>query len=339
MNKKAGYIEVLLRNGLNIKKKDSLLISVPNTGRELALEIEKRAKELGIEDIYIFYNNLKNGNNRIPEYIEKHAKFLFFTSENRNDLNTEMVNDILNNDIGIEYTVAVLPSHEFITEDELYNYSSITEKDAVVEWNKKISSNNKIVSQIKNFKLNTLKVESLLDTELTMRLSPEVFGNSYASKMRLFPNYKVELIPQEDSVNGFISATGPITIGNTSVEELRLVVKNGHVVDYDYASGNEEIKRILDSHFTPTVEAIGLIDKEEPTYQKYTKFNNLVLDRTSNPYVLISSYDAENDERNYLFVPIGNGSLKVTGCNENGKNIPIYEAEGFSKKIMPIKNK
>jgi|GEM_PF-2935612 len=339
MEKRLGYIEVLLRNALNIKKRDSLLISIPSAGKEMALEIEKKAKELGIEDIYIFYNNLSGARNRIAEYIEKHAKFLLFTTENKDNLNTQMVNDILNNDLGIDYTVALFPSDDFITEDELYYYSSITEKDAVVEWNKKISSNNKIVSQIKNFKLNTLKVESLLDTELTMRLSPEVFGNSYASKMRLFPNYKVELIPEKNTVNGYISATGPTMIGNAAIEELRLAVKNGRVVDYDYISGNEEIRKILDSNFAPTIEAIGLIDKESATYKKYTKFNNIVLDRTSNPYVLISSYDAMNDEKNYLFVPIGNGSLKVTGCNENGKNIPIYEEEVFSRKIMPIKNK
>ncbi len=339
MDKRAGYIEVLLRNGLNIKKKDSLLISVPNTGRELALEIEKRAKELGIEDIYIFYNNLKKGDNRIPEYIEKHAKFLFFTTENKNDLNTEMVNDILNNDIGIEYTVAVLPSHEFISEDEVYYYSSISDNNAVIEWNKKISDNNKIVSQIKNFKLNTLKVESLADTKLTMKFSSDVVGNSERGRMQLFPNYKVELIPQQDTVNGYITATSPVIIGTTKVEELRLSIDSGRVVDYDCASGNGIIKKVLDYHLTPVVEAIGLVDNQEPTYEKYTKFNNIVLDRTNSPYVLISSYDATNDEKNYLFIPIGNGSLKVNGSNENGKNIPIYEEEGFSKKIMPNKNK
>jgi len=339
MNKKLGYIEVLLRNGLNVKKRDSLLISIPNTERELALEIEKKAKELGIDDIYIFYNNLSSKNNKIAEYIEKHAKFLLFTAENKDNLNMQMINDILNNDMGIDYTIAVLPGSEFISEDELYYYSSISDKDAVIEWNKKISNNSKIVSQIKNFKLNTLKVESLLDTELTMRLSSEVFGNSQTNRMRLFPNYKVEIIPEKDTANGFITATAPITIGTTMVDELRLAIKNGRVIDYDCVSGNEEIKKVLDTHFAPIVEAIGLIDKEEPTYRKYSKFNNIVLDRTSNPYVLISSYDAKNDEKNYLFVPIGNGSLKVTGCNEKGKNIPIYEEEGFSKKIMPIKNK
>ncbi len=337
MDKRLGYIEVLLRNGLNVKKKDSLFISIPNTEKEMALEIEKKAKELGIEDIFIFYNDLQGENNRIVEYIEKHAKFLFFTSENKNDLNTNMVNDIINNDMGIDYTVAVLPSSKFISEDELYHYSSISDKDAVIEWNKKISSNSKIISQIKNFKLNSLKVENLSDTELTMRLTSEVLGNSERGKMRLFPNYKVEIIPATESAKGFITATAPVTIGATKVDELRLSISNGHVIDYDCASGFNEVKKVLDAHFTPVVEAVGLIDKEEPTYIKYDRFNNVVLDRTSNPYVLISSYDEKNDEKNYLFVPIGNGSLKVTGYNEKGKNIPIYEEEGFSKKIMPNK--
>lgn len=339
MDKRLGYIEVLLKNGLNVKKRDSLLISIPSTETKLALEIEKKAKELGIEDIYIFYNDLKSENNRISEYLEKHAKFLFFTSENKDDLNTEMVNDILNNDLGIDYTVAVLPSSKFITEDDVYYYSSISDDNAVIEWNKKISANSKIISQIKNFKLNSLKVENLSDTGLTMRLTSEVLGNSEHGKMRLFPNYKVEIIPEKESTKGFITATAPVTIGSVKVDELRLSINNGRVIDYDCASGFNEIKKVLDAHFTPVVEAIGLIDKEEPAYRKYYGFNNVVLDRTSNPYVLISSYDSNNDEKNYLFVPIGSGSLKVTGCNEKGKNIPIYEDEGFSKKIMPIKNK
>jgi hypothetical protein len=337
MNKRLGYIEVLLKSGLNVKKRDILLISISNAGKELALEIEKKAKELGLEDIYIFYNDISSEKNRIADYIEKRAKFLFFTEENKDNLNMRMVNDILNNDMGIDYTVAVLPSNNFINEDDLYYYSSISEKDAVIEWNKKISTNNKIISKIKNFNLNTLKVENLLDTELTMRLSSEIAGNSEYGKMRLFPNYKVEIIPEKDSVNGFIAATIPTTIGTTTVDELRLSIRNGKVIDYDCASNNDEIKKVLDTNFTPVVEAIGLIDKEETTYRKYGRFNNIVLDRTSNPYVLISSYDSINDERNYLYVPIGTGSLKVTGSNETGKNIYIYEEEGFSKKIMSIK--
>lgn len=337
MNKRLGYIEVLLKNGLNVKKRDSLLISIPSAGKELALEIEKKAKELGLEDINIFYNDVSGEKNKIAEYIEKHAKFLFFTEENKDNLNMRMVNDILNNDLGIDYTIAVLSSNNFINEDDLYYYSSISEKDAVIEWNKKISTNNKIISKIKNFKLNTLKVESLLDTELTMRLSSQISGNSEYGKMRLFPNYKVEIIPEKDSVNGFVTATIPATIGTTKVEELRLFIKNGKVIDYDCASGNGEIKKALDANFTPVVEAIGLIDKDEKTYRKYDRFNNVVLDRTSSPYVLISSYDSINDERNYLYVPIGTGSLKVTGSNETGKNIYIYEEEGFSEKIMSIK--
>lgn len=337
MDKRLGYIEVLLKNGLNVKKRDSLFVSISNNGKDLALDIEKKAKELGIEDIYIFYNDLDSNKNRIAEYIQKHAKFLFFTEENKDNLNMNMVNDILNNDIGIDYTVAVLPSSEFVTEEDLYYYSSISDTNAVIDWNKKISNNSKIVSQIKNFKLNTLKVESLLDTKLTMKLTSDVFGNSEYGKMRLFPNYKVEIIPQPDTVKGDVAATAPIIIGTTRVEELRLSINNGYVVDYDCESGNDIMKKILDAHSTPVVEAIGLIDQEETTYKKYTRFNNIVLDRTSNPYVLISSYDSINDEKNYLYVPIGTGSLKVTGCNETGKNIPIYEQEGFSKKIMPNK--
>jgi len=339
MEKREGYIEVLLRNGLNVNKRDSLFVSISIKGKKLALDIEKKAKELGIEDICIFYNDLDSEKNRIADYIEKHAKFLFFTEENKDNLNTNMVNDILNNDMGIDYTVAVLPSSEFISEDELYYYSSISSQNAVKEWSKKVSTNSNIISQIKNFKLNTVKVESLLDTMLTMKSDSEISGNSEYGKMRLFPSYKVEIIPKKDTVNGFIAATAPTTIGTTTVNELRLFIEKGRVIDYDCESGNEEVKKVLNPHFIPVVEAIGLIDKEEPTYKKYTRFNNVVLDRISNPYVLISSYDSKNDDKNYIYVPIGTGSLKVTGYNEKGKNISIYEDEGFSKKIKPIKNK
>ena len=337
MGKRDGYIEVLLRNGLNIHKRDALFISIQTGQSSLASEIEKKAREFGLEDIFIFYNDSKNKNNKLSEYIEKNAKFLFFTSENTQSLNMSMISDLINNDIGIQYTVAVLPNDRFISEDELYYYSSISDKNAVINWNKKISDINKVVSQIKNFDLKMLNIESLNDTNLIMHFSGKTIGNSELNRMKLFPNYKVELIPEKESVKGFVKSTSAIVVGTEIVEELSLFIDNGEVKDYDCTTGNKAISEILNPSYFPVVEAIGLIDKEEPTYRKYDGFNNIVLDRTSNPYILISSYDEKNDEKKSLVVPIGSLSLKVVGYNEKGKSIPLYEEEGFSKKLVPNK--
>ena len=337
MTKRECYIEVLLRNGLNLHKKDALFISIQISQSDFASEIEKKAREFGLEDIFIFYNDSKNKNNKLSEYIEKDAKFLFFTSENTQSLNMAMVSDLINNDIGIQYTVAVLPNQNIISEEELYYYSSISDKDAVINWNRKISDNNKIVSQIKNFDLKMLKIENLIDTNLTMHFSGKIIGNSEFNRMKLFPNYKVELIPNTESVKGFVKATSAIVVGTEIVEELSLYIDNGAVKEYDCTAGNKAVKEILNPSYSPVVEAIGLIDKEAPTYRKYDGYNNIVLDRTSNPYILISSYDEKNDDKKRLVVPIGSVSLKVVGYNEKGKCIPLYEEEGFSKKIVPNK--
>ncbi len=337
MGKREGYIEVLLKNGLNLHKRDALFISIQTSQGVLANEIEKKARDFGLEDIFIFYNDSEAKNNRLSEYIEKDAKFLFFTSEDTQSLNMAMVRDLINNDIGIQYTIAVLPNENSISEEELYYYSSISDKDAVINWNNKISDINKIASQIKNFNLKMLKIESLNDTNLIMHFDGRIIGNSEFNRMKLFPNYKVELVPNKDSVKGFVKSTSSIKLGTEIVEELSLFIDNGEVRDYDCSKGDKAVRDILNSSYSPVVEAIGLIDREEPTYRKYDGFNNLILDRTSNPYILISSYDEKNDDKKSLVVPIGSLSLHVVGYNKKGKCITLYEDEGFSKKLVPNK--
>lgn len=338
MEKRISYMNVLLKNGLNIKKNNSLFISIPNKHKYMAIELEYIARSFGVEDIFIFYNDI-SCQNKMAEYIDKGAKFLFFTSEDNESLNMQIINDIINNDLGIDYTVAILPTHESITDKDLYKYSSINSEDAVMDWNKMISSNSKMVSQIRNFKLNMLKVESLNDTNITMKLTGNILGNSETKKMRLFPNYKIEIVPVEGTANGYVNATMPVMINNVVVEELRLFLRNGHVVDYDCSTGAKEASVFFNPYFNPMLDSVGLIDKEAPTYDKYTTFNNIVLDRTSKPYILVSSYDEEKDEKQQLFIPIASKCLKVVGYNEDGKNMSIYEDEGFSKKITLKKNK
>lgn len=336
MDKMTSYAEVLLRNGLNINKKDSLFISIPSTSSELAIALINQAKKIGIDDLYVYYNDISSKDNHLTDYITKRAKFLFFTSGNDDSLNMNMIYDLVNNDVDLKYTIALLPNSNNLSIDDIFYYSSMDENNPLGTCKKSNSNNDRIVSQIKNFKLNKMKIESLKDTCLTMDLNGEVLGNSNLKGMRFFPNYKVELIVKPESTEGFITA-GTTTFKNSVIEELRLSIKKGKVVDYDCATSFVSAKEILDLSKKPTVEAVGLISSDSPTYMKYGVHNNLVLDRTSSPYILISSYDEKNDEKGYLVVPIGSGLLKVTGYNENSKAISLYEEENFSKKIIPKK--
>lgn len=341
------YIQILFSYALNIQEGDRLFVCLPNTQKDFAWQLEQIARDMGVVDIDIYYHNLARSCDRIDDALEKNAKFLFFTSENDNSEYMKMVRDFVTIHSDVDYTVAVLPSKKWayqtirehnesydVLEDILYHYSSMNGNDPYIDWSQILADNERKMGMIRNFKINRFLVSDLQDTNLSFRFSNQMKGISDGGKIRFFPNYKLELLPDENTVNGYITSLQDIVIDGVAITDLRLLVQNGDIIDYDCTSGYDIAQKLFQNNHHAYVRSVGLVDQDAPLYSAYGESNNFVLDRTSTSSVSILYWDENLNSYREILIPIGSQTLKVIGVNDYDKEKFIYEKQGFHKKLF-----
>ena len=109
--------------------------------------------------------------------------------------------------------------------------------------------------------------------------------------------------------------------------------EKGTLIDYDCLSSFKKANDYLGKRCIVKMEALGLAEIHNPSYNIYGVRNNYVLDRVSSPYIFLSSHNLYTDEHKFIYVPIAAGTLKVVGFDKEKKKTVIYENEEFTKKI------
>lgn len=329
------YIRTLLKKGLGIKKGQTLFVCVPAECMYLNYEILEVADELGIKDIEIRQVEKIFENSDLSKAIEDGNHLLFLINNNKDKKYVEMLNYICSNDLGINYTIALAPRDIEAEKELLQLYCSLYETNGQRTWEEIEDELVKKVGRIKSLGLESIVVDSLLETEAKFGFDDEFSTATKFKRMQIFPKYSLELHPKKGTFNGFVSATANTYFDAEPVEELRLFIKDGMVDDFDASKGGEIAKKYLSKHCDTEVVSLGLIDSSAMTYDKFASFNNFVLDRERSPYILLRSYNDVSEEAKYIYVPLAAGSLKVYGINQKGKKLSLYEEEGFTKRIEP----
>lgn len=329
------YIKTVLKKGLGIKKGQHLFISIPKECMYLNLEILEVAEEMGIKDITICEVNKLFNNGNLTKAIEEGASILFLINNNQNKKYVEMLDYVLANDLGVNYTIALAPKDIEAEKELLKLYCSLDESDGSKTWEEIENELVKKAARAKALELDTIVVEDCMDTKFNFAFDGSFKTSTQYKRMPIFPKYSLEMVPKNGAVNGYIGATANTYFDSEPVEELRLSIKKGKVVDFDATKGGTIAEKYLGQACDTEVTSIGLIDSSEMTYDKYGSYNNFVLDKERSPYVLLRSYNTLEDESKFIYVPVGSGLLKIYGINEKGKKLPLYEEEAFTKRLNP----
>lgn len=329
------YIKTVLKKGLGIKKEQTLFVSIPKECMYLNLLIIQVAEEMGIKNITICEVEELFKNGSLSKAIEEGANLLFLINSNKDKKYVEMLNYITANDLGVNYTIALAPKDVKAEQELLKLYCSLDEADGCKVWEEIESELVKKVARTKSLELDTIVVEDYMDTEFSFAFDSDFKTSTQYKRMSLFPKYSLEMVPKKGGVNGFIGATASTYFDAEPVEELRISIKDGRVVDFDATKGGAIAEKYLGKSCETEVESIGIIESGEMTYDKYGSYNNFVLDKERCPYVLLKSYNEKEDESKYIYVPVGSGLLKIYGINEKGKKLSLYEEEGFAKRLDP----
>lgn len=129
---------------------------------------------------------------------------------------------------------------------------------------------------------------------------------------------KINEIPQyginfEGNLNGFIRCLKPAMLNNNIIEELVLEIKNNKINDFDSKTNSNLMKEIIYNNY---FNAFYLTDKENPFYNIYTLYNNILLDKYASPFI---SFETDLGQ---LIVPVTSKNLRIS----NGREL-IYDKQ------------
>ena len=128
------------------------------------------------------------------------------------------------------------------------------------------------------------------------------------------PTEEIFTTPDRMRANGYITTTRPVTVLNSRTEEVRLVFKDGMVVDYSAKVG----KKIMDAFFaidegTKRIGECALVDESSPIAQSGLIFDSILLDENASCHIALGDgYPTCLKHGSHLTTE---ESLNEAGCN------------------------
>lgn len=311
------YFIILLSGCLKIEKGDNLFVSMSRNNEDYVETITNIAYSLGVNDIIITYYEDNQNFKLWEQYLIDEYKFLFVVGNGwDNTLSNKLAMGLRNEDIGINYTIALSP-------EILFNYNNYflntNFKDAIIGFNKENSGYNKQINRIRNYKFNDLRLKSLSDINLTMGFDNE-FRYHRSGQINIYPFNGIEMLASPSSAFGFVDASMDTIINNEKVSDLRICFEKGRLIDFDCSSNVELVKSTLKKRYE--LESITLIDKDYILSDFLTGDKNFLLSINANSYITLCS-----DDNDRIHVPIESSNLTITGFGKSQKDIKIYEKQ------------
>ncbi len=170
-----------------------------------------------------------------------------------------------------------------------------------------------------------------------------------ADGLPFIPNIPTEELgtaPRRDSANGTVVTTMPFLFEETLIEGMRLVFRDGVVVEYHADRGEDALRRLLETDAGGQSRRLGevaLVPISSPIAQTHTLFYNTLLDENASchlalgngyPFCLqggeaLSPEDMDRAGLNtgsllHVDFMIGSPDLSVDGQNADGSWSPVF---------------
>ena len=240
--------------------------------------------------------------------------------------------------------------------DELFNVLKpillLDAKNPILAWQQK-----DIRMQERADKLNNLGIESLhyssLDTDFTIGFchhSQFLGGSATLPDGRsFFPNLPTEELfttPDRTRAEGYITTTKPVSVLETTTEQVRLTFKAGRVVDYSAKVGKAAMDRFFSiDEGTHRIGECALVDEGNPIAQSNLLFSSILYDENASchialgagyPKCLTNSNELQDEQQ-----------LESEGCNQSlmhidfmvgSKEMQIIATCKDGKKVQILRN-
>ncbi len=182
----------------------------------------------------------------------------------------------------------------------------------------------------------------------TSRFSSEVAGMQTVDGVVHFPNLPSEEIssaPDPLRVDGIVSATKPLDVSGTVVDNLRVRFEAGRAVQIEGENAEALRSRCAKDDGASRLGEVALVDREGRIGKTGTVFFNTLLDENAashlafgNAYAI--SVGAEDRERIntssiHIDFMIGSDDVAVTGLHRDGSRVPVLRGGSWQLEPHP----
>lgn len=200
----------------------------------------------------------------------------------------------------------------------------------------------------KNFKYLYYKSEG---TDLVVEL-PEghewLAGAEYSKDGVRFvanmPTEEVFTLPKRDSVNGYVTSKKPLNYGGNLIDNFKLTLKDGKIVDFSAEKGEEILKGLLDTdEGARYLGEVALVGYNSPiSNSKLIFFNTLFDENASCHFAFGKAYPSclkgsdnmsekeliekgVNDSLTHIDFMVGSAELEIIGETANGEKVQVFK--------------
>lgn len=205
--------------------------------------------------------------------------------------------------------------------------------------------------------LNSLNIKSLHykseKTDLTIGLhedaywvgGPSILPNGKAFYPNL-PTCEIFCAPDITKASGYFTTTKPVMVLGEETEEVKFVLEDGKIVNFEAKKGEKAIKKLLKTDAGASqLGEIALVDENNPIAQSGKIFSSILYDENASCHIAVGScypecfknlnedsVQSKNGNKSDVHVDfmMGSKSLKVEATCVNGSVVTLMENGNYA---------
>jgi len=233
--------------------------------------------------------------------------------------------------------------------DEIVKIVRVDKDDPIAAWNEHnqtLETAREVLNE-KNYAKLIFKAPGT-DLELGLPEGHIWKGGSAVSEKGItfnpnMPTEEVFTLPHKYGVNGTVASTKPLNYGGSLIDDFSLTFKEGKVVDYQAAQGEDTLKHLLDTDEGSTrLGEVALVPHESPVSQSGLIFYNTLFDENASCHIALGkAYPTNlkdgadmneeeldkhgvNDSLTHVDFMIGSEKLNIDGVKQDGTTEPVF---------------
>lgn len=251
-----------------------------------------------------------------------------------------------------------LPEEEAVAKlmEAIMDVTRMNEENPMQAWDAHLKRLTDRAQKLNEYDFAKVQYKSANGTDLTVGLPEGHIWASATSKNEkgtdFLPNIPTEEVftaPHRDKVNGTLVSTKPLIYNGNTIDEFKLVFKDGAVTDFYAKKGGEFLKALLEEDKNARyLGEIALVPYDSPISNANILFYNTLFDENASchfafgacyPTTIKGGTDLSeeelmkiggNDSAVHVDFMVGAKDLSIIGTTKDGKEIPIFIDGNFA---------
>lgn len=210
--------------------------------------------------------------------------------------------------------------------EAIFSITRVDQSDPVAAWEKHVKEL-RARSEYMNAKQYAALHYTALGTDLTVGLPPGHFWNSAGSTAQngIFyianmPTEEIFTLPHKDQINGYVSASMPLSYSGSLMEGFSLTFENGHVVKATAKRNEDVLQKLVNAdQGASSLGEVALVPHSSPIAQSGLLYYDPLIDENAASHLALG--------RAYKFTLKGAENLSDAEFKERGGNVSIVHVD------------